>query len=263
MVIGQLPQIGDLVVAGHVSVDLVHAAAGDVAAGGALRFGSSLRSALGGCVWCFPLGGGQGLVVHRAKVPSALVAGGTGRPWSRRAEVPSPHQERNTLQHFWTNRASWTPDSWHCPFVVLAEGQAVGVQGLLADDFATLRTVRTTSWLGRAYQGRGLGAEMRAAVLHLAFAGLGAVRAESGAWHDNAASLAVSRKLGYQENGDELRVRGEDPDREIRLVLAREAWEQHRRPDIDLVGLDPCLAYFGAVAGEWLLPSSRSGAGGP
>ena len=174
-------------------------------------------------------------------------------------EVPSPHQERNVLQHYWKNRASWTPDSWHCPFVVLAEGQAVGVQGLLADDFATLRTVRTGSWLGRAHQGRGLGAEMRAAVLHLAFAGLGAVRAESGAWHDNAASLAVSRKLGYQENGDELRLRGDDPDREIRLLLTREVWEQHRRPDIDLVGLDPCLAAFGAVKGDWLLPSSRSG----
>jgi len=169
-------------------------------------------------------------------------------------EVPSPHQERNTLQHFWTNRGSWTPDSWHCPLVVLAEGQAVGVQGLLADDFATLRTVRTTSWLGRAQQGRGLGAEMRAAVLHLAFAGLGAVRAESGAWHDNEASLAVSRKLGYQENGDELRLRGDGPDREVRLLLARKRWGQHRRPDIDLVGLDPCLASFGAVEGEWRLP---------
>lgn len=172
-------------------------------------------------------------------------------PWD---EVPSPHQERNTLQHYWTSRAEWTPVSWHCPFAVVVEGVVVGSQSLRADDFATLRTVRTGSWLGRDHQGRGIGGEMRAAVLHLAFAGLGAVRAESAAWHDNQGSLAVSRRLGYQENGDELRLRGDDPDREIRLLLTRERWERHRRPDIDLTGLDPCLASFGAAEGEWLGP---------
>jgi len=95
---------------------------------------------------------------------------------------------------------------------------------------------------------------MRAAVLHLAFAGLGAVRAESGAWHDNAASLAVSRRLGYEESGDDRRLRGGAPDREVRLVLRRDRWEQHRRDDIELIGLEPCLPFFGAVEADWLLP---------
>ena len=169
-------------------------------------------------------------------------------------EVPPPHQQRNTLQHLWSTRASWTPSSWKCGLVVVADGQVVGLQTVLAESFATRRTVKTGSWLGQAHQGRGYGTEMRAAVLHLAFSGLEAVRAESGAWHDNAASLAVSRKLGYAENGDEWLVRGDEPDREVRLVLTRERWAQHRRHDIELLSLEPCLPFFGAVDGEWLLP---------
>jgi hypothetical protein len=45
------------------------------------------------------------------------------------------------------------------------------------------------------------GAEMRAAVLHLAFAGLGTAEAVSGAFEDNLAFHAVSRKLGYERAG--------------------------------------------------------------
>ena len=172
------------------------------------------------------------------------------RPWD---EVPPPHQQRNTLQHVWGCRASWRPESWHCTFAVLVDGVVVGSQGMMAERFAEVRTVGTGSWLGRAHQGQGLGTEMRAAVLQLAFSGLGAVRAESGAWQDNAASLAVSRKLGYERNGDHRRLRGDRPDHEVRLVLTRERWEEHRRDDIELVGLERCLPFFGAVEGEWLL----------
>ena len=109
-------------------------------------------------------------------------------------------------------------------------------------------------YVDAASQGRGLGTEMRAAVLHLAFEGLGALRAESGAWHDNAPALGVSRNLGYEENGDGWRIRGGRPDREVLLALTRERWERDRRDDIELVGLDPCLPFFGAVEAEWLVP---------
>jgi len=173
------------------------------------------------------------------------------RSWD---EVPPPHQQRNTLQHLWGSRASWKPTSWVCSLAVLADDRVIGLQTIAAEDFGPRHMVRSGSWLGSAHQGQGLGTEMRAAVLHLAFAGLGAVRAESGAWHDNPASLGVSRKLGYEENGDEWMLRGDKPDREIRLVLHRERWEQHRRDDIEIVGLEPCLPFFGAVDAEWLLP---------
>ena len=75
------------------------------------------------------------------------------------------------------------------------------MQGMHARGFAARRTVDTGSWLGQDYQGRGFGKEMRAAVLALAFDGLGARLAETEAFLDNAASNAVSRALGYEENG--------------------------------------------------------------
>jgi RimJ/RimL family protein N-acetyltransferase len=116
---------------------------------------------------------------------------------------------------------------------------------MIATDFAIKRQVGTGSWLGQGYQGHGLGKEMRAAILHLAFAGLGAVRATSGAFEDNAASLAVSRALDYVENGDDIGAPRGTPVRQIRLLLTRENWEKNRRADIQIHGLEPCLPMFG------------------
>jgi hypothetical protein len=55
---------------------------------------------------------------------------------------------------------------------VLSGGVVVGSQGIGGRDFAVLREVHTGSWLGLRYQGQGIGTQMRAAVLHLAFEGL-------------------------------------------------------------------------------------------
>jgi RimJ/RimL family protein N-acetyltransferase len=149
----------------------------------------------------------------------------------------------------WRQRAESTPDNWHVPFLVIYEGHVVGTQGLQAEHFAKTRVVSTGSWLGQRYQGRGIGTEMRAAVLHLAFTGLGAVQALSGAFHDNRASLAVSRRLGYADNGVHVHLRRGEPDRIIELLLTREDWEAHRFPgDISVSGLEPCLPHLGAVA---------------
>jgi RimJ/RimL family protein N-acetyltransferase len=90
---------------------------------------------------------------------------------------------------------------------------------------------------------------MRQAILHLAFAGLGAERAETGAMEGNESSLAVTRKLGYRPNGDAVNVDGDDRRRELRFVLDRAAWEAHRRDDIDVVGVGPCLPLFGLGEG--------------
>jgi RimJ/RimL family protein N-acetyltransferase/predicted GNAT family acetyltransferase len=85
-------------------------------------------------------------------------------------------------------------------FVVFLDGEPIGVQTLevRADH------VVTGSWLGRAYQGQGLGTEMRAAVLTYAFEKLGAEVARSGAVAGNDQSLAVSRKLGYEIVGSHV-----------------------------------------------------------
>src|SRR6187551_2377269 len=89
-------------------------------------------------------------------------------------DVPPPQLQRNSLQWYWNCRATWQPTSWRCEFVVLVDGEVVGSTSLFADQFAALRRFETGSWLGRAHQGKGLGKEMRAATLHLGFAGLGA-----------------------------------------------------------------------------------------
>jgi RimJ/RimL family protein N-acetyltransferase len=65
----------------------------------------------------------------------------------------------------------------------------VGQQEISARDFPVLREVSTFSWLGVRHHGSGIGTQMRAAVLHLAFAGLGATDAISGAFDDNIPSL--------------------------------------------------------------------------
>jgi RimJ/RimL family protein N-acetyltransferase/predicted GNAT family acetyltransferase len=91
-----------------------------------------------------------------------------------------------------------TPDAIR--FAVFLDGAPVGVQGV---DFQSER-VTTGSWLGRAYQGRGLGTEMRAAVLTYAFEHRGAAVARSGAIQGNPQSLGVSRKLGYEVGGSHI-----------------------------------------------------------
>src|SRR5205085_388254 len=86
----------------------------------------------------------------------------------------SPQLERSGMQHYWKGRAELTADNWSLPFVVLIDGEVVGVQDCAAKDFAKLRVASTGSWLGVAFQGQGIGKEMRSAVVHFAFAGLGA-----------------------------------------------------------------------------------------
>ena len=163
-------------------------------------------------------------------------------PWT---DKPSPELERGLLQWNWRMRAEWTPGSWSAGFVVLVDGQAAGAQDLRGPAFAQDRVVSSGSWLGRAYQGRGLGKEMRAAMLHLAFGGLGAVRADSGAWDDNARSIAVSVGLGYEVVGAKTEVRRGRPARQLEFSLTRRRWETARRHDIVVEGLAPCLELFG------------------
>ncbi len=164
-------------------------------------------------------------------------------PWT---DVPPPQQQHNTLQFYWRQRAELRPESWGIELAVLVDGSPVGVQGVHANDFAILRSVDTGSWLAQPFQGRGIGTEMRAAVLHLAFAGLGAVEATSGAFADNLASLAVSAKLGYEHAGERRVARRGEPARLVGLRLTRARWEARRRNDITVDGLDPCLSLLGA-----------------
>ncbi|HLM17433.1 MAG TPA: GNAT family protein [Acidimicrobiia bacterium] len=159
-------------------------------------------------------------------------------PWTR---VESPDLERNVLQWHWGRRSSLTRDDWSLPFVVCVDGEPVGVQDLFATHFAIRRTVETGSWLVQRAQGRGIGSEMRAAVLQFAFAALGAEEALSGSFVDNPTSAAVSRRNGYDPNGEEIVQREGEPARLQRWVLTRARWTPRRRDDITIAGLDACL----------------------
>ncbi|HEY8527000.1 MAG TPA: GNAT family N-acetyltransferase [Acidimicrobiales bacterium] len=165
-------------------------------------------------------------------------------PWTRGTPT---EVRRRVLQFHWQQRGAWTPEAWNWNPVVVADGRVVGTQGMFADDFAVRRTVATGSWLGRRFQGQGIGSEMRRAVLHLAFAGLGADRAVSDAYDDNAASLAVTRRLRYRPNGERfLAVEGQRK-RALLYALDRPTWAAEvARDDVELEGLEPCLELFGA-----------------
>jgi RimJ/RimL family protein N-acetyltransferase len=166
-------------------------------------------------------------------------------PWTERS---SPEFERGFLQYHWRLRGAWTPGDWSFDFAVRRDGALVGCQALMARDFAVTRTVQTGSWLGQAHQGQGIGTGMRHAVLALAFDGLGAVEAQSGAFTDNPQSAAVSRKLGYRECGHLVHVRRGERAVEERFVLTRDDWEARGPSGVEITGLDACRDLFGAAS---------------
>jgi RimJ/RimL family protein N-acetyltransferase len=162
-------------------------------------------------------------------------------PWT---DIEPTARARQAAQFWWRQRANWNPDDWAFTGAVFIEGHPVGVQELSAQHFGAVRAVETGSWLGLAHQGKGFGREMREAVLHLAFAGLGAEEALSGAFEDNESSLATSRAVGYEENGEARGSRRDGSSRTIRFRMSRERWEGRRRRDIEITGLEGCLDMF-------------------
>jgi RimJ/RimL family protein N-acetyltransferase len=166
-----------------------------------------------------------------------------GVAWST---LPSPTFERGFLQHYWGAWARWTPESWFLNLMVELDGEPIGSQSVNADHFGVFRTVDTGSWLGQVHQGRGLGKEMRSAVLGFAFDGLGATVARSEAFLDNVASAGVSRSLGYEEDGRGA-LAPEGVARETqRFRMTAERWRSRPRPPVTIEGLEGCRDLFGA-----------------
>jgi len=161
-----------------------------------------------------------------------------------------PEAEWRALTGEWGARARTSPEWWHLSFAVIVDDEVVGQQNITGANFPTLRTVSSFSIVRLRDQGRGLGKEMRSAVLHLAFAGLGALRAESDAFADNLASQDVSVALGYGPNGTVLAPRPSGRALMLRFLLTRERWEQTRRGDIDIRGLESCLPVLGLASHE-------------
>jgi RimJ/RimL family protein N-acetyltransferase len=149
-------------------------------------------------------------------------------------------------QDYWRARGTWRPESWALSFGVFRDGALLGYQGLEGDDFARLRTVDSSSFLVADARGRGLGKQMRAAVLALAFGPLGARFAITSAWDDNHASLGVSRALGYVDNGVTAHRRSDGAGEMVHLRLTRDAWLSTGWPaQVMVSGVEGCLPFFG------------------
>lgn len=164
------------------------------------------------------------------------------QPWT---DEPLPERRWNSMRFYWQKWGSFVPEQWYLPFAIRHEGQIIGSQDLWADHFVAKRVAESGSWIGQAYQGNGFGKEMRHAIVTLAFEGLGATAVTSGAFWDNGPSIAVSRSLGYVENGIDTILRRGEPERLLRFRLDRDVWLLHRRDDIVIEGLEPCLPLFG------------------
>jgi RimJ/RimL family protein N-acetyltransferase len=163
-------------------------------------------------------------------------------PWST---LPTPQFETGFVQYHWLCRASWTPASWTLNLAVELDGELVGTQGIEAHDFAVVRTVSTGSWLGQAFQRRGIGTEMRSAVLGFAFDHLGAEFALTEANVGNAGSNGVSLALGYEPNGFGRLAPGGRVNDTVRYRMTRETWAARPRPAIAVDGLERSRALFG------------------
>ena len=146
------------------------------------------------------------------------------------------------LRAIWRGRGKADPDSWRLYLAVVVDGEPVGMQDIFGVGFSTFGTVTTFSWLSSDHRGRGLGREMREAVLHLAFDGLAAKEATSEAFVDNHGSNAISRRLGYEPDGTDWATRHGEPVVLNRWRLTRHTWEQHRRDDIRFENVDACQA---------------------
>jgi RimJ/RimL family protein N-acetyltransferase len=164
-------------------------------------------------------------------------------PWTRGtpAEVAT-----SVLRYQWSRRAALAPERWVLELAVLRDGELVGLQAAQATDFAVTRQAETGSWLGRRFQGQGIGTRMRRLMLHLLFEGLGAERATTAAFADNAPSNGVTRRLGYRENGRDVLPRDGAAAESFRYVLTRDAWAADPdRPGVALHGIAGVRRYLG------------------
>jgi RimJ/RimL family protein N-acetyltransferase len=174
--------------------------------------------------------------------PAATTYGGVGARVGRGVVV---HQT------YWKHWGTWSVDAWRLEFAVRRGGALIGTQELEGNDFRALRVVDSSSFLVPSARGLGLGKLTRAAVLALAFGPLEAQSAVTSAWHDNHASLGVSRALGYRDNGVSMLARDTGPDVLQHLRLTREDWlAGGLGGTVAIERFEPCRPFFGLPAGR-------------
>lgn len=164
-------------------------------------------------------------------------------PWTR----GTPREvARNVLKYQWENRSRVSAERLVLEFGVVVGGRAVGIQSASGENWPVLREVETGSWLGREHQGKGIGRRMRALMLHFCFESLRAHSVTSTAFLDNAASNAVSRRTGYEDDGLLRVVREGVPATQMRYRMDRARWLTMRTENLRLIGAS--VEVFGVEA---------------
>lgn len=148
-------------------------------------------------------------------------------PW--KAEPPQD-LPRFLAQYYWQLRADFSPDRWTAPLAVLWDGELAGVQELFGDKYLVNRSTETGSWLARRFQGQGIGTAMRQVIAAFAFDQLDAKHVTSAAFTDNPASVSVSRKVGYTENGIDIWAREGKPVPHQRFLLSQGNLVRYEHP---------------------------------
>lgn len=166
-------------------------------------------------------------------------------PWTEADAADLPF---NFFQWWARTAASWTREAWSLNLGVRWNGQMVGVQSVSTQDFLVLRFGETGSWLGRRFHGQGIGTVMRQAMCALLFDHLDFEFVTSAAFTDNPASLRVSEKVGYKENGLDWNLRRGEGSRTKRLLLIRE--DLVRGPEIEVQGVAELRYFIGLDQGD-------------
>jgi RimJ/RimL family protein N-acetyltransferase len=161
-------------------------------------------------------------------------------PWT---DTPAEALPLRFAQYHWGTRASFSREHWVLNLATCWEGVVVGTQGFSTDDYLVTRSGETGSWLGAAHQGRGIGTAMRQAMCAFLFDHLDAQVIRSGAFLDNPASLAVSRKVGYVDNGRVRMVRRGEVAENQQLVLTPDRFV--RGAPISVEGMAPVRRLIG------------------
>lgn len=161
-------------------------------------------------------------------------------PWTR---TPPAEMPAMFAGYHWSQRAAFSRAHVSIDFAVRREGELVGTQGFAGGAYAITRSAETGSWLAQRFQGQGVGTRMRQAVCGFLFDHLDAAEVTSGAWVDNPASLAVSRKVGYREGDLSRKARDGRLVMDRRLVLTADDLV-HGNP-VEVTGVEPLRAFLG------------------
>ncbi|MFT4296599.1 MAG: GNAT family protein [Micropruina sp.] len=161
-------------------------------------------------------------------------------PWTR---TPPERFQLQYLQHHWGVRSRFAPAAWDLDLAVRYEGELVGSQGVMTRDFLATRTGETGSWLGRRFQGRGIGTLMRQTFCAFLFDHLGFDEITSSAFADNPASNQVSRKVGYRPNGVGRKARDDTWVTSNEYLLTPDALV--RGPGLSVTGVEPVRRLIG------------------